>query len=191
VKLVIYCPDAGDSIKLENADGTRKIELIGKRKHGIVAGTHESGAVIKCETAYDIPLITWAKLITIAQEWTGQNAPADTPLSAQRVTTAQAAGTIGDVQARIIRWQQDHEAEILAMLGNPKEGAYVKLRSDERTPSARVTRHDGRIVLVDYGNQNKHIDLFDVYIDRRGIDKAKAIGRLMNGRDVETGKLEI
>jgi hypothetical protein len=192
VKLVVYCPDVADaekSIKLESADGTRKIEVIGKRKHAIVAGTHESGATIKCETAYSMPLFTWAQLVTIAQQWTGQNEQPAHSLSAQRVTTAQAAGTISDVQSRIIKWQQEHERECLAMLGNPKEGAYVKLRS-ERTPSARVTRHDGRIVLIDYGNNNEHIDLFDVFIGEKGIDKRVAIGRLMNGRDIETGKLE-
>jgi hypothetical protein len=32
--------------------------------------------------------------------------------------------------------------------------------------------------------------LFDVFIGEKGIDKRVAIGRLMNGRDIETGKLE-
>jgi hypothetical protein len=196
VKLLVLCPDAGDSLKLESSDGTRKVEVISKRKHAIAAGTHESGAVIECEVAYDLPLIEWARLVAIAQEWTGTK-PADSPLSAQPKTRS-AQGATGrtsgnmtpeEINAEIIRWNIDHEAEILAMLGNPKEGQYVRLRT-ERTPSARVTRHDGRIVLIDYGNNNQHIDLFDVFIGEKGIDKRVAVGRLLNGRDIETGILE-
>lgn len=191
VKLLVFCPDvatAEKSIKLESADGTRKIEVIGKRRGAIVAGMHESGAVIKLRTAYTLPLMSWAELITIAQAWTGTQSP-DSSLSAQPLArSAQVANTrtIGDVNAEIIRWCVDHEDEVMADLGNPRIGAYVKLRK-EVTPSARVTRHDDRIVLVDYGDENKHIDLFDVFIANKGIDKRTAIGRLMNGRDVETG----
>lgn len=186
VKLLALCPDAGDSFKLESEDRTRVIEVISTRKAAIIAGTHETGAPILCEVAYELPLISWAELSAIAQAWSGvelKQARRHSPLSAQMLPTTQTTGT---VQTKIIEWQQAHEDECLEMLGNPTEGAYIALRT-ERTPSARVTRHNGRIVLIDYGASNQHIDLFDVFIDRHGIDKRVAVGRLMNDRDVLTG----
>jgi Zn-finger nucleic acid-binding protein len=174
IKLIVLCPDAGDSMTFESADKSRRIEIISKRKHAIIAGTHESGAAIECEVAHEIPLIEWSRLIEIARDWTGTPASQHNtrahPLSASSAATTRL--TSDQVKPAIVWWCQQPQniAAVDALVKTRAKGKYTAVRP-ERTPSTRITgEYGGRRTWRDYGS-SETLDDYEIYCRLSGIDK--------------------
>ncbi|MCS6846529.1 MAG: hypothetical protein RMN52_02290 [Anaerolineae bacterium] len=175
-KIIVGCSDIGESKTFTSADGSRKIELIGRRKHAIVAGVHESGAAIELLEGYELICLSWTHLLDIARKWTGS--PPNLSVScAASVRTRASRATRGDIVHEAIEaWiaVPANRAEVDALLARcPRRGQYVAVRPDDDTPSSRRTdMRDGyhKRIWRDYGT-GETLDDYELYCRLRGLDK--------------------
>jgi hypothetical protein len=183
VKLVVMCPDVGVSVTVKCASG-RKVELIGARKHAIIAGRHESGAEMEMLAACEIPILTWADLVALSRTWVGPEATP--PTRPQCPSRRPAISQVGDsIRRRAINWWNEQPANIAAieqlLAACPRKDRYFGVRPSDRTPSTiRTDVNDGyyKATWRDHGS-NETLDRFELYCRLTGANKNAEIERVL------------
>ena len=160
VKLIIRLEgEAGPSYASKNTPGARrKVEYLGARHHGIIAGTHASGATIEVRPG-KLPTMTGEAARALCVAWADiPPAVIDPPARSSRAATSTTASSTneGNISADAIAWANadaDIRGEVDAALSKLKrEGKYYSIRANDRTPSATWAAGDGgRRMMRDHG----------------------------------------
>lgn len=158
----------------------RRIEYMAGRHHGIVAGTHATGAVIECVPGH-VPVATADHWLTLCRAWAGE--PVEDviePTSRRAPDVAPGQLARGDLRGLAIAWWNSSPAnraavdELLARC--PRAAGKVAIRPDDRTPSACWTKDDyGKRIMRDYGT-SESLDDFELWLRLTGKDKRAAVG---------------
>ena len=160
VKLIIRLEgEAGPSYASKNTPGARrKVEYLGARHHGIIAGTHASGATIEVRPG-KLPTMTGEAARALCIAWADAPVPViDPPARSSRAATSTTASSTneGNISADAIAWANadaDIRGAVDAALSKLKrEGKYYSIRANDRTPSATWAMGDGgRRIMRDHG----------------------------------------
>jgi hypothetical protein len=168
----------GDKLKhssRELVDKTRKIEVMGTRHSGVVAGVHPSGVPYVL-----IPGVIPELDATQVQAMLDAFIPPMVPMvpaqrSASNVKTFHTGASSGSAAKRAIsHWlsQSSNIAATLALIERrPHSGKHFSLRDNDSTPSAMLVSADA---VHDYGN-DEHYDFFDVWCMLTNTNKRAAI----------------
>lgn len=160
VKLIIRLEgEAGEHFAAPR-DARRKVEYLGARHHGIIAGTHASGAVLEVRPG-KLPTMTGEAARALCVAWADAPVPViDPPARSSRAATSASSSATGAeafaLCADAIAWANadaDIRREVDAALSKLKrEGKYYSIRANDRTPSAAwATGDGGRRIMRDYG----------------------------------------
>jgi hypothetical protein len=144
-------------------DARRKVEYLAGRHHGIVAGTHASGAAIEIRPG-EMPTMSAAEARAICERWADApppviEPPARTPATPRSATGSAAEGNIGRDAVAWFNADAGCRREVDALLSKlPRSGKYYAIRPDDRHPSAtwgkcdasrRLMRDHGRVSAAD------------------------------------------
>lgn len=177
VKVVVWVED--DDMKTHHLQGNgHKVDLLGRGAMAVIAGQHESGAVIRCRLpSNDLKVYKWSELEGRAEVFT--NTPA-ARLSVSKVSTAgrlaiAGARPAGDMLRAALQWWMDdpsNRAQVDRLLAGCKsKGGFIAVRPDDRTPSTRAST-DGfyKRTWRDFGT-NETLDDFELYCRLTNTDK--------------------
>ena len=168
VKIVIRLEgEAGDYYSHKDSPGARrKVEYLAARHHGIIAGTHASGATIEVRPG-EMPTMTGEAARALCIAWADAPPPIiEPPVRTPARTPATASSTTGSgrasaaemraLWAEAIAWA-NADADIRGIVDGwlaklPRDGKYYSIRPDDRHPSATwAAGDDGRRIMRDYG----------------------------------------
>ena len=167
-----------DDAPTRHCKGLHSIDLLGAGAHGVVVGTHHTGAAIEFHPG-DLAVFTFAQLEAIAREWAG--------LPDTSVAVRAAANVLphGDLLRAAFQWgNQTYLTEVQSLIAQcPQRGGYIALRLDDDTPSARASR-DSYAQMVkatwrDYGS-GETLDAVELYCRLKGLDKRTFKWQLVN-----------
>jgi hypothetical protein len=176
VKIVIRLEGEAGEHFAAGDDARRKVEYLASRHHGIIAGTHASGATIEVRPG-EMPTMTGEAARALCVAWADApppiieppvRTPARTPATPATSATASSATGSGAMSAaerdalrdEAIAWANADagiRGEVDAWLAKRKrEGKYYSIRPDDRTPSATWGDCDGqRRIMRDFGRVSK------------------------------------
>lgn len=163
--------DKARNLVRETSDKARKVELIGARRAGVIAGKHPSGAQYTLVTGA-IPELDVAQVRALIDAFV----PAlVAPAKFAGVCDAPGRSASGSAAKRAIAHWLAQPANVAATLAlierRPHAGKHFSLRDNDTTPSCMLTSADA---VHDYGT-GAHYDLFDVHCMLTGTDKRRAI----------------
>lgn len=205
VKLIIRLEgEAGEYYSHKDSPGwRRKVEYLASRHHGIIAGTHASGATIEVRPG-EMPTMTGEAARALCERWADAPPPIiDPPARISRAaTSATASSTTGSatddgIGREAVAWfnaDAGCRREVDALLAKlPRSGKHYALRPDDGTPSATWGKCDGqRRIMRDYGRASKADALMDDFelwtrLEHNG-DKAAAYREAARLYCAATGK---
>lgn len=211
VKVIIRLEGEAGEHFAAGKDARRKAEYLASRHHGIIAGTHASGATIEVRPGV-LPTMTGEAARAICVAWADApppiiEPPARRPANTSPATPATASSATGSgamsaaerdaLRDEAIAWANADagiRGEVDAWLAKRKrEGKYYSIRPDDRTPSATWGDCDGqRRIMRDYGRVSKAdaaMDDFELWtrITHNG-DKGAAIRAAIRLYCAATGK---
>lgn len=171
------------------ADARHRVEILGGRHHGVIAGTHPGGAQLHVVPGR-VPTMTADELEGLARTWAGdapQGATTRTPAprtQARSVTAPRSPAQLAGIhdadlpRLAIAAWCADtrNQAEVDRLVGAlPRAGAYVAVRPDDKHPSCRPATDDyPRRIWRDYGDGTTRDD-FEMWVLLSGKDKRAAV----------------
>ena len=170
VKIVIRLEGEAGEHFAAGDDARRKVEYLASRHHGIIAGTHASGATIEVRPG-EMPTMTGEAARAICIAWADAPPPIiEPPVRTPAKTPATASSTTGSgrasaaemraLWAEAIAWA-NADADIRGIVDGwlakcKREGKYYSIRPDDRTPSATWGDCDGqRRIMRDFGRVSK------------------------------------
>ena len=170
VKIVIRLEGEAGEHFAAGDDARRKVEYLASRHHGIIAGTHASGAVLEVRPG-EMPTMTGEAARAICVAWADVRPPIiEPPVRTPAKTPATASSTTGSgrasaaemraLWAEAIAWA-NADADIRGIVDGwlaklPRDGKYYSIRPDDRTPSAKWGDCDGqRRIMRDFGRVSK------------------------------------
>lgn len=164
----------GDKFKhasRELSDKARKIEVMGIRHSGVIAGVHPSGVPYTLIPG-EIPELDADDVARIFDAFIPPMVPM---VSSAPMTRSSSPSNSGSAAKRAIQFwlaQPANIAQTLALIERrPHSGKHFALRDNDSTPSAMLVSADA---VHDYGTDT-HYDFFDVYVILTGINKRSAI----------------
>ena len=155
----------------ELSDKARKIEVMGVRHSGVIAGVHPSGVPYVLIPG-EIPELDADDVARIFDAFIPPMVPMvrSTPMN-----RSSSPSTSGSAAKRAIQFWLANPANIAQTLAlierRPHSGKHFALRDNDSTPSAMLVSADA---VHDYGTDT-HYDLFDVYVILTGTNKRAAI----------------
>jgi hypothetical protein len=165
----------GDKLKhasRELSDKARKIEVMGTRHSGVVAGMHPSGVPYVLIPGV-IPELDATQVQAMLDAFIPPMVPA-VPM-VRSAPMNRSSSTSGSAAKRAISHWLAQPANIAATRAlierRPHSGKHFSLRDNDSTPSAMLVSADA---VHDYGN-DEHYDLFDVWCMLTGTNKRAAI----------------
>lgn len=160
VKLIIRLEGEAGKHYAAGDDARRKVEYLASRHHGIIAGTHASGATIEVRPGV-LPTMTGEAARALCVAWADVRPPIIEPPARRPSTPATASSATGSaaddgVGREAVAWfnaDAGCRREVDALLAKlPRSGKYYALRPDDGTPSATWGKCDGqRRIMRDYG----------------------------------------
>ena len=176
VKIVIRLEGEAGEHFAAGDDARRKVEYLASHHHGIIAGTHASGATIEVRPGV-LPTMTGEAARALCVAWADAPPPIiEPPVLTPARTPATASSTTGSGRAsaaerdalrdEAIAWANADagiRGEVDAWLATLKrEGSYYSIRPDDRTPSAKWGDCDGqRRIMRDFGRVSKRDKAMD------------------------------
>lgn len=159
--------------------GKHKCDRLGLNSKIIVAGTHESGEIIKC-----YPGRTLAK--TLKEFENTMDTWADVPPSTIEPPSAPyvAHGLVSDdnlARKLIDEWNQcaSNQAAVDALIRNCRHaGKDFAIRADDAHPSCMAAKDRARM-YIDRGDDNKAYDDFELYCHLKALDKRAEIRNMI------------
>ena len=167
VKIIIRLEGEAGEYFTAGKDARRKVEYLASGHHGIVAGTHASGATIEVRPG-EMPTMTGEAARAICAAWADVRPPIIEPPAriSRPATSATASSTTGSglmsaaeiraISADAIAWA-NADADIRGAVDThlaklPRDGKYYSIRPDDRHPSATWGDCDGqRRIMRDFG----------------------------------------
>ena len=212
VKIIIRLEGEAGEYFAAPGEARRKVEYLASRHHGIVAGTHASGATIEVRPG-EMPTMTGAEARALCVAWAdippaviepparisraATSATASSGTSANDGSGAMSAAERDALRDEAIAWANADagiRGEVDAWLATLKrDGKYYSIRPDDRTPSATWGDCDGqRRIMRDYGRVSKRdarMDDFELWtrITHNG-DKGAAVREAVRLYCAATGK---
>jgi hypothetical protein len=179
-------PGQASGIKRFKDNPGRKADLLGNGAQGVIAGVHESQAVIEFENAVcdleDVPEIDLNQLLIWLDEWhytdfaRPEKQGHTPPLIASSGAGADQRSAKQDqtlVEAAIAHFKATHSmADVLSHATARTSGRYIALRPDDKTPSMFVNSDNA--TCMDFGI-GEYLDVFEVFCRTSGKSKRDCI----------------
>ena len=158
----------------ELSDKARKIEVMGVRHSGVIAGVHPSGVPYTLIPG-EIPELDADDVARIFDAFIPPMVPMVPMVRSASVNRSSSPSTSGSAAKRAIQFWLANPANIAQTLAlierRPHAGKHFALRDNDSTPSAMLVSADA---VHDYGT-DAHYDFFDVYVILTGSNKRSAI----------------
>ena len=155
----------------ELSDKARKIEVMGIRHSGVIAGVHPSGVPYTLIPG-EIPELDADDVARIFDAFIPPMVPMVRSAPMNRSSSPSTSGSAAKRAIQFWLAQPANIAQTLALIERrPHSGKHFSLRDNDSTPSAMLVSADA---VHDYGT-DAHYDFFDVYVILTGSNKRSAI----------------
>ena len=155
----------------ELSDKARKIEVMGVRHSGVIAGVHPSGVPYTLIPG-ELPELDADDVARIFDAFIPPMVPMVRSAPMNRSSSPSTSGSAAKRAIQFWLAQPANIAQTLALIERrPHAGKHFALRDNDSTPSAMLVSADA---VHDYGT-DAHYDFFDVYVILTGSNKRSAI----------------
>ena len=155
----------------ELSDKARKIEVMGVRHSGVIAGVHPSGVPYTLIPG-ELPELDADDVARIFDAFIPPMVPMVRSAPMNRSSSPSTSGSAAKRAIQFWLAQPANIAQTLALIERrPHAGKHFSLRDNDSTPSAMLVSSDA---VHDYG-ADAHYDFFDVYVILTGSNKRSAI----------------